>query len=409
MPSQTTNLDLTLPTPDVDTGWGNTLNTDFVKIDDIFDSDGGGTSVGLNIGDTKTAVLRGTLILGDGDGTNTTSAPTIRGPARTGSNVTGSDIRFDASNGTGTGGSGDFVFRTAAPGSSGSTATTLENAFTIKNNGNIGIGAGNPGNALVVNRSTAVETFVKTNNSAGSGYVGTDVDGRFRVWADTNDEISIGTNNIERFRIGSNGELGVSTTVSSVTTVNNGASGQFLQSAGNNAQPVWANPSWNLAGIVPFNGGSNASLANLGSYGAVRITIVNLNPSSVGQELVLRLYDGSSYVTTDYFYSVQSILGSNTYTYAITTLTNGALGGFATQIPANGSLNGTVTITNLNVAQKSFISSSLGYTNSTYNFISNLATGYQNSLTAFSGVRLAFNGGASLSGGYMVVEGLTSS
>lgn len=409
MPSQTTNLDLTLPTPDVDTGWGTTLNTDFVKIDDIFDADGGGTSVGLNIGDTKTAVLRGTLILGDGDGTNTTSAPTIRGPARTGSNVTGSDIRFDASNGTGTGGSGDFVFRTAAPGSSGSTATTLENVFTIKNNGNIGIGAGNPGNALVVNRNTAVETFVKTNNSAGSGYVGTDVDGRFRVWADTNDSVSIGTNNIERFRIGNSGELGVSTTVDSVTTVNNGASGQFLQSAGNNAQPVWASPSWNLAGIVPFNGGLNASLTGLGSYGAVRITIVNLNPSSAGQELVLRLYDGSSYVTTDYFYNVQSIVSSSIYTYAVTTLTNAGLGGTSYQIPTNGSLNGTVTITNFNVAQKSFISSSLGYTNSSYNFISNLSNGYQNSATAFSGVRLAFSGGATLSGGYMVVEGLTSS
>lgn len=409
MPSQTTNLDLTLPTPDVDTGWGTTLNTDFVKIDDIFDADGGGTSVGLNIGDTKTAVLRGTLILGDGDGTNTTSAPTIRGPARTGSNVTGSNIRFDASNGTGSGGSGDFIFRAAAPGSSGSTATTLENVFTIKNNGNIGIGSLDPQNAVVINRSTPVDTFVKTNNGAGAGYVGTDTDGRFRVWTQTNDGISIGTNDVERFRIGNDGSLGISTTVSSVTTVNNGTSGQFLQSAGNNAQPVWASPSWNLAGIVPFNGGANASLINLGSYGAIRITIVDLNPSVAAQELVLRLYDGSSYVTSNYYFVVQNIT-YNATTYLVSSaqnLTNGFTGNY--QIPLDASLNGTITITNFNVAKKSSISSTLGYNNTNYGFVSVFTNGYQNSLTAFSGVRLAFSGGASLSGGYMVVEGLTSS
>lgn len=408
MPTQTTNLDLTLPTPDVDTGWGTTLNTDFVKIDDIFDADGGGTGVGLNIGSYKTAVLRGTLILGDGDGTNTTSAPTIRGPERTGSNVTGSNIRFDASNGTGTGGSGDFIFRTAAPGSSGSTATTLENVFTIKNDGNVGIGSSNPGNALVINRNTAVNTFAKTVNSAGSGYVGTDTDGRFRVWADSNDGISIGTNDVERFRIGNNGELGISTTVSSVTTVSNGASGQFLQSAGNNAQPVWASPSWNLVGIVPFNGGANASLTGLGSYGAVRITIVDLNPSAASQDLVLRLYDGSSYVTTNYFYAIQyNNVGSSVTSTNATVLTYGSTGVYA--IATDASLTGTITITNFNVAKQTFISANLGFKGTYYSFVTNLTNGNQSSLTAFSGVRLAFSGGATLSGGYMVVEGLTSS
>lgn len=405
MPTPTANLDLTLPTPDVDTGWGSTLNTDFVKIDDVFDADGGGTAVGLNIGESKTIVVRGTLILGDGDQTNTTSAATIRGPERTGTNNVGSDIRFDAANGTGTGGSGDFIFRTAAPGSSGTTANTLANVFTIKNDGNIGIGASNPGNAVVVNRDTAVNTFVKTQNSVGSGYVGTADDGRMRLWADTSDGVSIGTNNIERIRIGDNGEFGISTTSGSTTTVSNGTSGQFLQSAGNNAQPTWASPSWNLAGIVQFNGGANADLTGLGSYGAIRITIVNMNPSAASQNLLLRFYDGSSYVSTNYTYRLgYSTFGTAAITYLVSTTSLNVPS--AAYYPAtNAALNGTLLVTNFNVAKPTGISGIINYYGTAY--VDTTISGVQTASTAFSGVRLSMSGGATLSGGYMVVEGLT--
>ncbi|HXH26569.1 MAG TPA: collagen-like protein, partial [Candidatus Acidoferrum sp.] len=68
------------------------------------------------------------------DSSNTTivlgndSAPanlTVRGGAAAGSNVTGSNLTFDASNGTGGGGSGDFIFRTAPIDTN--TAITLDN------------------------------------------------------------------------------------------------------------------------------------------------------------------------------------------------------------------------------------------------------------------------------------------
>lgn len=137
MPTTTSNLGLTLPTPNVDTGWGSTLNTDFTLIDDLFTANGSGTSVGINVGSGKTASIGGTLIaggtviLGSGDGTGTVTAPTIRGAARTGTNVAGANLTFDASNGTGTGGSGSFIFRTAPAGTSGSTANTLAAALTI--------------------------------------------------------------------------------------------------------------------------------------------------------------------------------------------------------------------------------------------------------------------------------------
>ncbi len=54
-----------------------------------------------------------TIILGSGEG-GTPAATTLRGAAAAGSNIAGADFTFDASNGTGSGGSGMFVFRTAA-------------------------------------------------------------------------------------------------------------------------------------------------------------------------------------------------------------------------------------------------------------------------------------------------------
>lgn len=146
MPTTSANLGLTLPTPNVDTGWGGTLNTDFTIIDNLFTAAGSGTSVGLNVGTGKvinvggTLVGGGTVILGSGDGTGTTAAPTIRGAARTGTNVAGPNLVIDAMNGTGTGGSGSIIFRTAAAGSSGTVANTMATAMEIKNDGTVNIG-----------------------------------------------------------------------------------------------------------------------------------------------------------------------------------------------------------------------------------------------------------------------------
>jgi hypothetical protein len=137
MPTTTANLGLTLPTPNVDTGWGGTLNADFTIIDNIFAAAGDGPSVGLNVGSGKTLNVGGTLraqnivILGSGDGTNTVAAPVIRGVARTGTNAAGVNLTIDAPNGTGTGGSGAIVFRAASPGANGSSPNTMVPLLTI--------------------------------------------------------------------------------------------------------------------------------------------------------------------------------------------------------------------------------------------------------------------------------------
>ena len=60
---------------------------------------------------------------------------TFKSGAAVGSNQTGAITYVEAGNGTGTGGSGSIVFRTAAPGSTGAVANTLVNALTITNTG----------------------------------------------------------------------------------------------------------------------------------------------------------------------------------------------------------------------------------------------------------------------------------
>lgn len=52
-------------------------------------------------------------VFGAGESTSSPGDFTLRGPTGSGTDVSGGDMYFDASNGTGAGGSGDFIFRTA--------------------------------------------------------------------------------------------------------------------------------------------------------------------------------------------------------------------------------------------------------------------------------------------------------
>ena len=165
---------LILPTPNVSTGWGSTLNSDFTIIDNVFADNGSGTSVGLQVGTGKTlnaggtVIAGGTMILGSGDGTNTVSAPTIRGAARTGTNAAGPDLTIDALNGTGTGGSGKVIFRTASAGVAGTTANTMASRLEINSAGAIGIAGANYGSAnqvLLSGGSAATPSWSNVNGT----------------------------------------------------------------------------------------------------------------------------------------------------------------------------------------------------------------------------------------------------
>lgn len=415
MPTQTNNLDLTLPTPDVDTGWGSTLNTDFVKIDDIFDADGGGTAVGINIGSAKTAVIRGTLILGNGDGTSSTSAATIRGPDKTGTNETGQNLTISAGNGTGTGGSGRIILRTAPAGASGTTANTFTNALTVDRDSNIGIGLLNATQAVHVYRSTAVDTYVKTQNSVSSGYVGMDLDGRMRIWNEDNASLLLGTNNSEKIRINNNGAFGVWDSSLVTPAANFGTSGQILKSNGTGSPPSWVDEplGWRFVTKVDFDGSSpNASVTGLSSYEAIRITITNLNTSTGTSPIGLRLYDGSNYLSSNYsggYFYISYTSGGDITNNTYYNSTYAPLGTATTQAN-NSNISGVITIGNFNVPRNTTIYANMlgSFQPSSSSFFGSLTNStVHDAQTAMSGIRLLLTSG-NLTGGNMVVEGLVS-
>jgi hypothetical protein len=84
----------------------------------------------------------GALIIGSGDATGTVSGNVLRAPSASGTNIAGGDIEIQAGNGTGTGGSGNIVLKTADVGSSGSTANTLTQRLLITPKGGFSFGSG---------------------------------------------------------------------------------------------------------------------------------------------------------------------------------------------------------------------------------------------------------------------------
>lgn len=307
MATTTPNLGLTLPTPNVDTGWGSTLNTDFTTIDNLFAAAGSGTSVGLNVGSGKTLLLGGTVLLGTGDGTGSLTAPTIRGPAATGSNVPGVNITVDASNGTGTGGSGKIVLRTAAAGGSGAAANTLRSSFEVNAAGAIGVNSGSYGSANQV------------LTSGGSGAATT--------WSDVNGSLI----NISGQAQGDIIYRGAS----SWDRLAAGTAGQVLKTNGAAANPSWTNIQTQIAAqTIAATGNSFTGIPS--SAKNIIIAIYACDPEGTADVLV-RVGAGS-FLTTGYT-SASSVMGTGV---ATSTATNGIL------INSNGAgFNGTVRLTNV--------------------------------------------------------------
>jgi hypothetical protein len=267
---------LILPTPNVSTGWGSTLNNDLTIIDNVFADNGSGTSVGLQVGTGKTlnaggtVIAGGTMILGSGDGTNTVAAPTIRGAARTGTNAAGPDLTIDALNGTGTGGSGKVIFRTAPAGVAGITANTMASRLEINSAGAIGIAGANYGSAnqvLLSGGSTTTPSWSNVNGSVIT--IPSQAQG---------DILYRGASAWERLPAGTNGQL----------LRTNGAA---------------ANPSWQS---VPVQGTSQAFSGSSITFTSIPATakMITIPVAQMGTassaDVLIRLGTSSGVVTTGY-------------------------------------------------------------------------------------------------------------
>lgn len=108
---------------------------------------GNGGNISFRPGLGSGSGINGQIVLGNGDG-GTPSNTTIRGAAASGTNVAGADLYFDASNGTGTGGSGSFLFRTA-PATGPSYVTTGSTTF-FSTSGNLSYTVAAGSNRLLV-------------------------------------------------------------------------------------------------------------------------------------------------------------------------------------------------------------------------------------------------------------------
>lgn len=93
-------------------------------------------------------VAGNTIVFGVGEG-GTPTATTIRGAAASGTDVAGANLTFDASNGTGSGGSGALIFRTA-PSNTGTPPSYAQKATPVTAND-----YGNVSQVVITNVSTS--------------------------------------------------------------------------------------------------------------------------------------------------------------------------------------------------------------------------------------------------------------
>jgi hypothetical protein len=84
----------------------------------------------------------GVVIIGSGEATTSVSGNILRSPDATGTNIAGANFEINAGNGTGTGGSGNIIVKTADVGSSGSDANTMTQRLLITKKGGFSFGSG---------------------------------------------------------------------------------------------------------------------------------------------------------------------------------------------------------------------------------------------------------------------------
>jgi hypothetical protein len=170
-----------------------------------------------------------TTIHGAGEGA-TPSAATIRGANASGTNIFGANLTIQASNGTGTGGSGAINFQTATAAATGTAADTLATVMTIASSGNVGIGTTAPTTLLELRGNSDAGARIGVIATSGNQNSGLQLVNNARSWllqtqgSDSNKlYIADQTAAMARMVIDTNGNVGIGTTAPTANLEVNGS------------------------------------------------------------------------------------------------------------------------------------------------------------------------------------------
>ncbi|MBY0310078.1 tail fiber domain-containing protein [Patescibacteria group bacterium] len=127
-------------------------------------SSGGNVGIGVSNPVAGLHLAKADMVVGTGEG-GAPSLFTLRGVNASGTDVAGGDIRFDASRGTGIGGSGNLVFRT---GNAVAAPVNVQNTTTIKNGNTNQLTTSHAVSAAVDNTLLVVQVAFASNGSTVS-------------------------------------------------------------------------------------------------------------------------------------------------------------------------------------------------------------------------------------------------
>ena len=149
--------------------------------------------------------------------------------------------------------------------------STTDGGIDINTSGNVGIGTSSPTNLLHVNSSIAGATIHVTNSTSGSsssdGLIINQDGNDTYIWNKENSIMSLGTNNTERMRIDSSGNVGIGTSSPSKRLHTVGGDVRFDGAGGANTGILQIEP-----GSSPSDGATlTATYTGSGSYGPLKI------------------------------------------------------------------------------------------------------------------------------------------
>ena len=204
-------------------------------------SSGGSTNLSGNVTVGGDFTVTGSdIVLGNG------ANGTITSEATTGANVSGKDLILVAGNGTGTGGSGDIIFKTAPVAGSGSTANTLAAMLTVGKTGvtvagDIEAGTGSATGIFKSNSNQDVQ--LKTGNSTTGSITITDgANGNITLAPDGSGDVLLSADTVQIGDNNSNATITTNGTGDLILNTNSGTNSGNITIADGNTGEISISP-----------------------------------------------------------------------------------------------------------------------------------------------------------------------